>query len=143
MVLAILLAVIAVPLIEIYVLIKVGTAIGAIPTIALIVFGAVLGALLVRWQGFELLRRARAGLARGEAPAVELLEGVIVLASGVLLLVPGFVTDVIGLLLLIPAVRRRLVARLLARSAKTSAGQGPRGSTRRPHVIEGEFRREK
>jgi UPF0716 protein FxsA len=131
---------IVVPIVEIYVLIKVGSWLGALPTIALIVFGAVLGAFLVRWQGFELLRRVRESLARGELPAMEMLEGVIVLASGILLLVPGFITDIVGLALLIPAVRRRLIARFLTHRGPRPDGPGP---GRRPYVIEGEFRREK
>lgn len=84
------------PLLEIYVLIKAGNLIGAIPTIALVVFSAVLGTLLLRWQGFITLQRVRAAFARGELPAAELLDGLIVLICGVLLLIPGFLSDVTG-----------------------------------------------
>lgn len=131
----------AVPLVEIWLLIKVGGWIGAIPTIGLVVFTAVLGVLLLRWQGFGLLARVRAMMARGELPAIEMLEGVVLVFSGALLLAPGFFTDAIGFLLLIPPLRRATVMWLLSRSLVTNRpppGPGPRG----PRTIEGEFRRE-
>jgi UPF0716 protein FxsA len=78
------------PLLEIYVLIKVGGIIGAIPTIALIVFSAVLGSLLVRHQGFYTLARVRESMDRGEVPAVPMLEGALLLLGGFLLLLPGW-----------------------------------------------------
>lgn len=135
----------AFPIVEIYVLIKVGALIGAIPTIALLVFSVVLGTLLLRWQGFELVRRVRLSLGSGELPAGEVLEGTLVLVSGILFLLPGFVSDVLALLLLVPAVRRRAALWLLARrrSDGTTGGQGEGAVRRRPYVIEGEFRREK
>jgi UPF0716 protein FxsA len=137
-----LLLLLAAPFVELYVLIKVGALIGAIPTIALIVFSAVLGALLLRRQGFELVRGVREGMARGEWPAAGMLEGVLVLASGVLLMVPGFVSDLIALLLLVPATRRRALRWFLARR-RAAPGQDESHGRRRPYVIEGEFRREK
>jgi UPF0716 protein FxsA len=109
----------AVPLIEIWLLIEVGGWIGAIPTIALVVFTAVLGALMLRWQGFGILIRARR------------------------MLTPGFFTDAIGFLLMIPPLRRRLVLWLVARSL--AVHRPPPGDERRqgPRTIEGEFWREK
>ncbi len=133
-----------VPLFEIWLLIEVGGWIGAIPTIGLVVFTAVLGTLLLRWQGFSLLRRVRGMMARGEAPAVEMLEGVMLLVSGVLLLLPGFFTDTIGFLLLIPPLRRIAVLWLVARSLVVQPpppGDSPR-RPQGPRTIEGEFRRE-
>jgi UPF0716 protein FxsA len=125
--------IITLPLLEIYVLIKTALLIGAIPTVALVVFSAVLGTLLVRWQGFIALQRFRASLARGELPAAELLDGLIMLLSGVLLLIPGFLTDIAGLLFLIPAVRRLVIHRASGDSRQSA----PRGGG--PQVIEGEY----
>jgi len=136
----------AVPIIEIYLLIQVGSLIGAIPTIALVVFTAVLGALLLRRQGFQTLMRARASMERGEIPAVQMLEGVVLLISGALLLTPGFFTDALGFAGLIPPLRRRAIHALLARGVIIAAGgyrPGPhRGPGQGPYTIEGDFRRE-
>ncbi len=134
-----------VPLFEIWLLIKVGGLIGAIPTIGLVVFTAVLGALLMRWQGFGILIRARRMMAHGEPPAIELLEGVVLMFSGLLLLIPGFFTDAIGFLLMIPPLRRRAVLWLVARRLAAYRPPPPPGGERRqgPRTIEGEFRREK
>lgn len=133
-----------VPLFEIWLLIKVGGWIGAIPTIGLVVFTAVLGALLLRSQGFGILHRARRMMAHGELPAMELLEGVVLAVSGVLLLAPGFFTDTLGFLLLIPPLRRRAVLWLLARSQIVDRPPPPGGERNQgPRTIEGEFWREK
>lgn len=133
-----------VPLLEIYILIKVGGLLGAAPTVFLVVFTAVLGALLLRWQGFATLQRVRLMLARGELPAIELLEGVVLLLSGALLLTPGFFTDTLGFLGLIPAVRRGLI-RWAISHGRIDGGMGPppRDRERGPRTIEGEFWREK
>lgn len=135
---------IALPLIEIYLLIQVGSELGALPAIGLLILAAVLGVLLLRWQGFNLARRLRETVARGEPPALEALKSVMILGSGILLLVPGFLTDAIALLLLIPWVRRRLALWLLSRHG-IAPQQGPNGGTRHSqgsHTIDGEFRRE-
>lgn len=136
---------IVVPLLEIYLLIQVGSWLGAVPTIGLVILSTVLGILLLRWQGFSLLRRVRGTLARGELPALEMLEGVIVLFSGVLLLAPGFLTDVVALLLLFPWLRRWMALAFLARRGVFGRDRPPPPPPRRqgPHTIEGEFRREK
>jgi UPF0716 protein FxsA len=94
-----------VPVIEVYLLIKVGSLIGAVPTVALLLAISMAGAWLVRHQGFELMRRIQAELAQGRLPAAELLDGAMVLVGGVLLLTPGFFTDFLGLFFLIPATR--------------------------------------
>lgn len=133
--------IITLPLLEIYVLIKTGALIGAIPTIALVVFSAVLGTLLLRWQGLLALQQARTALARGEIPAAELLDGLIVLLSGILLLVPGFLTDLAGLLCLIPPLRRRLLRRAIA-SGRPPGGDTSHQAHPEPRVIEGEFWKE-
>lgn len=135
-----------VPLVEIYILIQVGGLIGAIPTIFLVVFTAVLGALMLRWQGFTTLQRVRSMLAQGEIPAIEMLEGVVLLVSGALLLTPGFFTDTIGFLCLVPPLRRAAIRWFVGRHfigggpARPSSGRDDHGG---PRTIEGEFWREK
>ena len=132
-----------VPLIEIYVLIQVGGWIGAIPTISLVVFTAVLGALLLRHQGLITLQRFQLSLAQGQLPTLELMEGIVLIMAGALLLTPGFFTDLVGFLCLIPPLRRAVIKRIVAR--RLAAGE-TRMEERAPegrHVtIEGEFRRE-
>lgn len=130
-------------LLEIYVLIRVGEAIGAIWAVFLIVFTSVLGVLLLRFQGLYTLQQAQAAVARGEMPAMPMLEGVALFFGGVLLVLPGFVTDFIGLMTLIGPLRRALIRRLLGRLMPPGPppggpfDEGPGGRT-----IEGEYRRE-
>lgn len=94
-----------VPVVEIYLIIRVGSLIGALPTVLLLLAISSAGAWLVRTQGFALMRRIQSELAQGRLPAAELLDGALVLVGGVLLLTPGFFTDLLGLVLLIPASR--------------------------------------
>lgn len=136
-----------VPLIELYLLIKVGGMIGALPTVALVVLTAILGAGLLRWQGFATMQRVRQTLARGELPAIEMLEGVVLLFCGALLLTPGFFTDTIGFIGLVPSVRRHLILWLLSRGlisshVDTQPQDGP-GGHHGHKTIEGQFWREK
>ena len=131
---------VATPLVELYFLIEVGSEIGAVPTIGLTLFTAVLGGVLVRLQGFSTALRVRDALDRGELPAIEMLEGVLLLIAGILLLLPGFVTDAIGFLCLIPQLRRSLVLAFLRR-ARVIRTQGTPGGERED-IIEGEWRRE-
>jgi UPF0716 protein FxsA len=131
---------IVVPLLEIFAFIQVGSAIGAIPTLGLIVLTAVVGALLVRHQGLKVVLDARSSLARNEVPLAAAVHGGLLLLAGLLLLTPGFVTDSAGFLLLVPPVRTLAATRILgwleARTAAIRAGSGPR--PRHPAVIEGE-----
>ena len=109
---------IIVPLAELYVILKVGDAIGAVPTIALLAADSVLGWMLLRAQGRAVWRRFNETLAAGGMPHREVMDGVLVIFGGAFLITPGFLTDVVGLVLLIPptrAVVRRLVARRLGR----------------------------
>ena len=108
----------------------------------MVVVMAVLGVALIRIQGFSTLRRLQGALLRGESPAMGLLEGMVIMAAGVLLLIPGFFTDVIGLLCLVPMVRRALIAYLLRHHVFISPGRGPRDSGQGPRTLEGEYRRE-
>ena len=132
------------PLLELYLLIEVGSVIGALPTIALSVFTAVLGGLLVRIQGFGVLFRVQAAMERREVPALELLEGAMLLLTGLALLLPGFITDAVGFLLLIPPLRRWIIVHWLeARGSLRPAAGGPGASQSRPdRIIEGDYRRD-
>ena len=132
------------PLLELYLLIEVGSVIGALPTIALSVFTAVLGGLLVRIQGFGVLFRVQAAMERREVPALELLEGAMLLLTGLALLLPGFITDAVGFLLLIPPLRRWIIVHWLkARGGLRPAAGGPGASQSRPdRIIEGDYRRD-
>ncbi|MEW7979700.1 MAG: FxsA family protein [gamma proteobacterium symbiont of Phacoides pectinatus] len=127
------------PLVELYFLIEVGARIGAIPTVFLTVFTAVLGGLLVRMQGFSTALRVKAALDRGEVPAVEMLEGMVLLLTGILLLLPGFLTDALGFLALVPQARRRMIIALLRRAQVLHPATGEAQEAGR--VYEGEFRR--
>lgn len=130
------------PLLEIYVLVKVGGMIGAWPTVGLVVAMAVLGLVLIRVQGVLTWQRAAAALLRGQLPAVELLEGVVVLVGGILFLIPGFVSDVLGLLCLVPPVRRAIIRWVLRRALIVPAPAGRAGANSGPRIIEGDFRRD-
>lgn len=121
-----------VPLIEIYFLIQVGREIGALSTILLCILTAALGAILLRIQGILTLMRAREKLRQGEIPADNLLEGLILLIAGVLLLTPGFFTDVIGFLCLVPSLRSMAAHRMLHRAFRDDL-------RRRNIIVEGEF----
>jgi UPF0716 protein FxsA len=136
-----------VPLLEIYLLIKVGGIVGALPTVFLVVFTAVLGAGLLRIQGFSTMARVRHTLNRGGIPAMEMLEGAVLLVSGALLLTPGFFTDTIGFLCLIPPFRRAMIKVALRRfitpfGGGPGAGRPGQEHSHGPRTIEGEFRRE-
>jgi len=94
-----------VPLAELYLLIEVGSDIGGLSTIALCLLTAAIGGLLVRIQGLQTLFRAREMMNRGVAPAEQMLHGLMIATAGLLLFLPGFITDGIGFLLLVPFVR--------------------------------------
>ena len=107
-----------VPFLELFVLLRVGGAIGALPTIALLVAVSVVGAWLVKREGIGVARRAQEQVRRGTVPTTELVDGVLILFAGALLLTPGFLTDVLGVLLLLPPVRVALRASARRQLAK-------------------------
>lgn len=129
------------PIAELYVLIKVGSIIGALPTIALVILTAVVGSWLVKRQGLEVMSRVRESQMRGEVPALPVIDGAALLFAGMLLITPGLISDTLGLLLLIPKLRDRIARALLARVVILS----PAGTPRRPgghgDTIEGEYQR--
>src|ERR671918_2314609 len=109
---------IAVPIAELYVIIQVGEAIGLVPTLALLLADALLGSILLRHQGRGAWIRFNRALAEGRLPHKEVFDGVLIILGGALLLTPGFLTDIVGLILLIPPTRafvRALAARLVRR----------------------------
>ncbi|TDJ25046.1 MAG: FxsA family protein, partial [Gammaproteobacteria bacterium] len=114
------------PIVEMYLLIEVGGTIGTLPTIALVMLTAVIGVALLRRQGLATLTRGLGRLQRGEVPAQEMAEGILLAISGALLLTPGFVTDAVGFTFLLPASRvviaRRLLAKVTIIGAQSAAG---------------------
>lgn len=142
----ILLLFILTPIVEIAVFIKVGGLIGLWPTLGLVVATAVVGTTLLRRQGLATMHSARESLARGEFPVNEIFDGACLLASGLLLLTPGFITDFVGALLLAPifraAIRGPLLRWVMSRTRVRTNGAGlGRGSTPGSgSTIDGEFR---
>lgn len=120
---------------ELWVILQIDHAIGALPTIGLMVLDAAIGSAIMRAQGRVAWRRFREALAAGRIPAREALDGTLVVVGGAFLITPGFITDVIGLVLLVPAgrglVRRALVRRLAGRLTGGVYGR-PRGGPGSP-----------
>ncbi len=116
---------IVVPIAELYVLFQIGSAIGLAPTIALLILDSLLGAALMRSQGRAVWMRFNRTLAQGRMPGREVLDGALVIFGGALLLTPGFLTDILGLILLLPPtralVRKVLVTRFAGRVVSTAA----------------------
>jgi len=136
---------VGVPILEIAAFIKIGGWIGIVPTLLGCVLTAIIGAFLVRLQGFGVLKSAQAAIGRNELPFDQIAHGVLILVAGVLLMTPGYVTDAMGFLLLVPAIRVR-VARAVINHVKANAdihvGGAEWGATQRRDargvVIEGE-----
>lgn len=117
---------ITVPLIELYLLVKVGERVGAGPTIALVILTGILGAALARSQGRSILQNLQADLQAGRPPTNELLDGFLVLVGGIVLLTPGLLTDLFGFALLIPALRAPIRKSLKAGLASRIVTSFPR-----------------
>lgn len=151
---------IGIPIIEIAVFIQAGELIGLWPTIGIVILTAIIGTSLMRAQGLQTLARAQAEIDRGEMPIASMFDGICILVAGVLLLTPGFVTDTMGFLLLIPPLRRAVGAGIIAKMMKSGKmrmsfgtsrdfgggpfdGTGPRGTgggqNGRGPVIDGDF----
>lgn len=143
--LALVAAFIGIPILEIAVFIQAGELVGLWPTLATIVATAVVGAALVRHQGFSTLTRARQSLDAGRFPVEEVFDGLCLLVAGALLVTPGFVTDGMGFLLLTPAIRRVLrkwAGRHLAESGRVevwSDGRASSGAKGDGVIIDGDF----
>ena len=128
-----LLALLCVPLLELYVIIQVAGGVGTGSTILLLIAVSVVGAWMVRRSGVGVLNQIRTRLDRGELPAAELVDGLLILIAGALMLTPGFLTDAVGLLLLFPPTRlvvRSILVRRFSRKVTISgwsAGAGTAG----------------
>jgi len=96
---------IIIPLIELVILIKVGSYIGLWPTILIVVLTGIIGAFLARYQGFMIINKIKSEISSGKVPARELIDGLLILIGGIVLLTPGFLTDICGFFLLIPYTR--------------------------------------
>jgi len=133
-----------IPIIEVYLLIEVGGLIGAGWTILLVVLTAVIGVNLLRQQGLSTLMRANQVMSQGQIPAMEMMEGLFLAVGGALLITPGFFTDAIGFICLLPFTRRGIIQYLLLNSAiKTSYTVHQENRDREDtQTIEGECRRE-
>ena len=105
-------------LLEIYVLMTVGDVIGNWQTVLLVIMTALIGSTLLRQQGWSTMAKAQQSIAEGKTPAFEMLEGVVILVSGVLLITPGFITDSLGLLGLMPWSRRYFINHILEKNAE-------------------------
>ncbi len=115
---------VTVPLVELYVLIQVGSGIGGLNTIALCLLTAAIGGVLIRSQGLRILLEAQYRLRMGDLPAEHVLHGFLLALSGILLFTPGFITDGIGFALLVPPVRRWIIARFLPPRPPGGGGDG-------------------
>ena len=133
-----------VPVLEIYLLLKVGSLIGALWTVLLVVLTAVIGASLLRLQGVNTIRRLQESVARGEPPAIPMIEGAFLLFAGALLLTPGFFTDAVGFALLFPPLRRYLAIQVLTRGVWMSVGEHRSSGSRGPsdtHTYNGDYKK--
>jgi UPF0716 protein FxsA len=134
------------PIAEIWLMIDIGSEIGAGWTVLAIITTAIIGASLVRFQGIGVYSRLNQTAARGEIPAMEMIEGVFLLISGILLLLPGFITDALGFLMLIPPLRHWLALNtvkhffIVPNAADPSSHNG-QDQTIEVTTIEGEYRR--
>ena len=134
-------AFIAVPILEIYVIIQVGQVIGAWWTIALLVADSIFGSWLIRHEGRRAWQALTVALESGRMPATELADGALILVGGTLMLSPGFVTDALGILLILPFTRplaRRLLTRVAGRRLLNARrpGPGPQGPVVRGEVVD-------
>ena len=127
----VLLAVILIPVVEIYLFIKIGSQIGAFTTIFLVFFTAIVGVYYARYEGINTLRSGMMQIIKNQIPAHELISGAAIAFAAVLLIIPGFATDLIGFLLIIPITRKLILGRLNKKFENKE--------TKKSNFIEGEF----
>ena len=140
---------VVVTLAEIYVLVSVGQAIGGLSTVLLVIITAFIGSSLLRSQGWATMAKAQQSIAEGRAPAIEMLEGVVIVVSGILLLTPGFLTDTLGLLGLMPWSRTYFINHFLEKNAERvfksrnsvfiHKSESTETKNKKDETIEGEF----
>ncbi len=131
-----------VPLVELWLLIQVGGVIGVGWTIFLAVLTAFAGTLLVRSQGLAMLGRIQAEMARGHMPEADMFEGLMLLLAGAVLLTPGFITDALGMIFLVPMWRRAIVRLVLRYGFVHTTAQTVDETKTSSRVINGSFRKE-
>ena len=127
----VLLAVILIPIVEIYLFIKIGSQIGAFTTIFLVFFTAIVGVYYAKYEGINTLMSGMTQIIKNQIPAHELISGAAIAFAAVLLIIPGFATDLIGFLLIIPITRRLILGRLNKKFENKE--------TKKSNFIEGEF----
>ncbi|WP_336079693.1 FxsA family protein [Thalassospira sp. CH_XMU1448-2] len=130
---------VAMPIIEIAVFIQAGELIGLWPTIGIVILTAILGTSLMRAQGLQTLAKAQSQMDQGEMPIGPMFDGICILIAGVLLLTPGFVTDTMGFLLLVPPLRQLVGAKVIMKlvqsgNIRTSFGGAGFGAGRSSHT---------
>jgi len=126
-----LLAIILIPIIEIYLFIKIGSQIGAFNTISLVFVTAILGIFYAKYEGINTLKSGFSQLVKNELPAYEIISGATIAFAAILLIIPGFATDVIGLLLIFPLTRKLIFGKLITKIKKQTVTPKP--------FIEGDF----
>jgi UPF0716 protein FxsA len=109
--------VVVAPLLELYVIVQVGGHIGLLPTVALLIAVSAVGTSLIKREGIKVYREFVAAIQRGEEPAEQMVHGVCLLAAGVLMLAPGFISDIVSIALLVPPTRHLIVKLVLRRSS--------------------------
>ena len=132
---------IVLPILEMYILIEVGSFIGALNTIGLVLLTALLGLILLRQQGFRTLLNARNKLIQAELPAEEIVTGIFLAIGGALLLTPGFITDFIGFMCLLPFTRRLLMSQI-ATSFFNVSEFSEQKEQKQGNWIEGEYKKD-
>tara|TARA_B100001142_G_scaffold90901_1_gene92720 strand:- start:158 stop:583 length:426 start_codon:yes stop_codon:yes gene_type:complete len=133
---------IVLPILEMYVLIKVGGNLGALNTVLLVLLTALIGVALLRVQGFRTLMNAKNKLGMAQLPAEEIITGIFLAVGGALLLTPGFITDIFGFLCLVPFTRRILLKLFLNNLSPFEVVNERKGEVKKDW-IEGEFNKDK
>ncbi len=127
---ALIILIIAIPLIEIYLFIKIGSYIGAFNTISLILLTAIVGIWYARYEGFNTLKSGISQLMKNELPLYEMISGAALAFAAILLILPGFATDVVGLLLIFPVTRKLFFGKISEKYSKNKS---------KKNIIEGEY----
>ena len=127
----VLLSIILIPIIEIYLFIKIGSQIGAFNTILLIFMTAVTGIIYARYEGLNTLKSGFSQIVKNQTPAYEIISGAAIAFGALLLIIPGFATDIFGLLLIFPLTRKLIFGKLISKIKKETRDNKP--------YIEGEF----
>ena len=132
---SVLILILSIPLVEIYLFIKIGSTIGAFNTIALILITAIVGVAYARYEGFNTLKSGMSQLLRNEVPLYEIISGAALTFAAILLILPGFATDILGLMLIIP-VTRKIICKFFSKRFQ----RNKQNSEQQKDFIEGEYK---